>query len=71
MLHLEDVKVLTANTACMVVLAINNINSHLQTILFLATISYTVARTVNEIKKFKYKKYGEASNVGNDTQKEA
>ena len=56
MLHFEDIKVLGANTACMVVLAVNNINNYLQTILFLATITYTIVRTVNEIKKFKQKR---------------
>lgn len=71
MLHLEDVKVIGANATCMVVLAINNINTHLQTVLFLATITYTIVRTVNEVKKFKYKKYGEAGNVVNDAQEEA
>lgn len=71
MLHFEDLKVIGANATCMVILAINNINTHLQTVLFLATISYTVVRTVNEIKKFKYKKYGEAGNVDIDTKEEA
>ena len=53
MLQIEDLKVIAANTVCMVMLSINNINTELQTILFLATIGYTIVRTINEIKKFK------------------
>lgn len=71
MLYFEDIKVIAANATCMVVLAVNNINNNLQTVLFLATISYTIVRTVNEVKKFKHKKYGEAGGINNDTKEEA
>jgi len=53
MLQIEDVKVLGANTVCMIMLSINSINAELQTILFLATIGYTIIRAINEIKKFR------------------
>lgn len=53
MVHLDDIKVLGANVICMVLLKIHDMNDTLQSILFFATILYTVVRTVNEIKKFK------------------
>jgi hypothetical protein len=57
MLLLEDAKVIGANVICMIMLSVNNLNQTLQTILFLATITYTIFRAINEIKKFKYKRY--------------
>lgn len=59
MVQLDDVRVLGANFFCMALLGINNLNQNLQSVLFFATICYTVIRTINEIKKYKYKKYGE------------
>lgn len=56
MVHLDDIKVLGANTICMAILAINSINTNLQSILFLATIGYTIVRTANEIQQFKERK---------------
>jgi hypothetical protein len=56
MVHLDDIKVLGANTLCMAILAINSINTNLQSILFLATIGYTIVRTANEIQQFKNKR---------------
>ncbi len=53
MVYLDDIKVLGANAICMVLLKIQDINDTLQSILFFATIAYTIVRTVNEIKKFK------------------
>ena len=53
MVHFDDIKVLGANTICMVLAKIQNMNDSLQAILFFATIAYTVVRTVNEINKLK------------------
>ena len=53
MVRLDDIKVLGANTMCMVLAKIQDMNDSLQAILFFATIAYTVVRTVNEINKFK------------------
>jgi len=64
MVHLDDIKVLGANVICMVLLKINDMNDTLQSILFFATILYTVVRTVNEVKKFKAD--GKA-NINNDS----
>ena len=58
MIHLDDIKVLGANTICMVLLKMEEINTVLQSILFFATIAYTIIRTINEVKKLK--KNGEA-----------
>ena len=63
MVHLDDIKVLGANTICMVLLKIQDMNTALQTILFFATIAYTVVRTINEVKRFK--KDGKANNTDN------
>jgi hypothetical protein len=57
-IHLDDIKVLGANTICMVLLKMEEINTILQSILFFATITYTIIRTINEVKKLK--KNGEA-----------
>ena len=51
-LQIEDLKVFTANFVCMALLRIESINTDLQTVLFLATIVYTIIRIANEIKKF-------------------
>ena len=53
MIHFEDVKVVSANAICMVILSIQNINSFLQSVLFIATIIYTIVRIVNEVKNGK------------------
>lgn len=64
MVHFDDIKVLGANTVCMVLLKIQDMNTVLQSILFFATIAYTMVRTINEVKKFK--ENGKA-NSANDT----
>ena len=56
MIHSEDIKVVLANVTCMVVAQFETLNAVLQAILIVATITYTIARTVNEIKKFKEKR---------------
>lgn len=53
MIHLDDIKVLGANTICMVLLKMEEMNTALQSILFFATIAYTIIRTINEVKKLK------------------
>lgn len=63
MVHLDDIKVLGANTMCMVLAKIQDMNDTLQSVLFFATIAYTVVRMVNEINKFK--KDGKAD-INND-----
>jgi hypothetical protein len=60
MVHFDDIKVLGANTVCMVLAKIQNMNDTLQSILFFATIAYTVVRTVNEINKLKKDKTDES-----------
>jgi hypothetical protein len=60
-IHLDDIKVLGANTICMVLLKMEEINTVLQSILFFATIAYTIIRTINEINKFK--KNGKANST--------
>jgi chloramphenicol O-acetyltransferase len=55
-LQLDDIKVFSANAVCAVLLNISNMNPNLQSVLFLATIAYTLVRTVNEVQKFKYRK---------------
>jgi len=59
MVHFEDAKVLGANLVCMITLQIPTIPHDLQSILFLATIIYTIVRIANEVKKFMHKKYTE------------
>jgi hypothetical protein len=44
---------MVANATCMVLAQIENLNGMLQAILILATITYTVVRTVNEVKKIR------------------
>lgn len=53
MIELEDLKVLGANVLCFITINNAELNIVLQTILFLATIIYTLARTLNEYKKYK------------------
>ena len=52
MLYIEDVKVIGINTLCMVAMRVTTINETLQTLVLLATIGYTLVRTINEIQKF-------------------
>jgi hypothetical protein len=56
MIQFEDVKVISANAICMVILSMQNINSFLQSVLFIATIIYTIIRIVNEVKNGKVNK---------------
>lgn len=53
MIEIEDLKVLGANVLCFITINNAELNIVLQTILFLATIIYTLARTLNEYKKYK------------------
>ena len=53
MIELEDLKVVGANILCFITINTAELNIILQTILFLATIIYTLARTLNEYKKYK------------------
>lgn len=55
MFHFQDVKVISANAICMALLSIENVNSLLQSFLFLSTIIYTMIRIVNEVKNNKIK----------------
>jgi large-conductance mechanosensitive channel len=55
-LQIDDLKVFSANAICAVLLNISNMNPNLQSVLFLATIVYTLVRTVNEVQKFKDRK---------------
>ena len=59
MVYFEDAKVLGANLICMITLQIQSIPTNLQSVLFLATIIYTIVRIANEVKKFMHKKYTE------------
>jgi hypothetical protein len=52
MIEIEDLKVVGANVLCFITINNAELNIVLQTILFLATIIYTVARTLNEYKKY-------------------
>ena len=53
MIQFEDVKVVSANAICMTILSIENINSLLQSVLFISTIIYTIVRIAKEVKKNK------------------
>ena len=53
MIELEDLKVIGANTLCFITINTADLNILLQTILLLATIIYTLGRTLNEYKKYK------------------
>jgi hypothetical protein len=53
MLYIEDVKVIGINALCMIAMRVTTINETLQTLVLLATIGYTLVRTINEIQKFK------------------
>ena len=70
MIQLDDLKVFSANAVCVIMLNIINMNAGLQSILLLATICYTVVRTINEIQKFKDKKNGKADSVKSDDPEE-
>lgn len=52
MIELNDIKVFGANTLCMVLLKIQNVNTKLQAILLFMTIMYTIARIVTEVQKY-------------------
>jgi len=52
MIELNDVKVFGANTLCMILLKVHNVNATLQTILLFMTIMYTVARIITEVQKY-------------------
>tara|TARA_R110000868_G_scaffold3103_2_gene20697 strand:- start:9531 stop:9728 length:198 start_codon:yes stop_codon:yes gene_type:complete len=52
MLQIEDIKVIGFNTLCMITMRFATINEALQTFVLLATIGYTLVRTINEIQKF-------------------
>lgn len=52
MIDIEDLKVLGANVLCFITINNAELNIVLQTILFLATIIYTLARTLNEYNKY-------------------
>lgn len=66
MIHLEDLKVFTANAMCMVMLSIESINGSLQSVLFVATIGYTIIRSINELNKFKCNKEDNDDNAANN-----
>lgn len=53
MIQIDDIKVFGANAICMVLLKIQEMNDTLQSVLFFATIVYTVIRIINEVQKFK------------------
>jgi len=53
MIHIDDIKVISANAVCMILLHIQQINYPLQTLVLLTTFIYTAIRTVNEIQKYK------------------
>ena len=55
MIQFEDVKVVSANAICMTILSIENVNSLLQSVLFISTIIYTIVRIVKEVKNNKVK----------------
>lgn len=69
MLHFEDIKVVGANAICMTILSIENINSLLQSGLFIATIIYTIVRIVNEVKNGKARS-SESANSGKQAENE-
>lgn len=52
MIELEDLKVVGANILCFITINTADLNVLLQTLLLLATIIYTLARTLNEYKKY-------------------
>jgi hypothetical protein len=58
MIQVEDIKVLSINTFCMVAFHITNVNQYLQSILLLGTIGYTIVRTINELDKYRDNKNG-------------
>ena len=52
MIELNDIKVFCANTLCMVLLKVQNVNTKLHAILLFMTIMYTIARIVTEVQKY-------------------
>ena len=52
MIELNDIKVFGANTLCMVLLKVQNVNTKLQAVLLFMTIMYTIARIVTEVQKY-------------------
>lgn len=52
MIDIEYLKVLGANVLCFITINNAELNIVLQTILFLATIIYTLAKTLNEYNKY-------------------
>lgn len=52
MIQLDDIKVIGANVLCMVALNIEAFHVFLEIALLLATIIYTLVRTLNEYKKY-------------------
>jgi hypothetical protein len=70
-LEIDDLKVIGANIACMIVLEIKTINIELQTLLFICTIIYTLIRTINEVQKFIREKNGKTNIDSADSDKEA
>lgn len=65
MIRLEDIKVLSINTFCMVAFHISHVNEYLQSLLLLGTIAYTVVRTINEIQKYTDNKDGKSKSINN------
>ena len=63
MIQIDDIKVFGANAICMVLLKIQEMNDTLQSVLFFATIVYTIIRIINEVQKFK--KNGKADSAVN------
>jgi hypothetical protein len=54
LIKIEDIKVVGLNTLCVIMLRLGDITPELSAILLMATIAYTIARTCNEIQKFKW-----------------
>ncbi len=48
---LDDLKVYGVNTICLIVLKLKDITPELSSLLLIATILYTIVRTINEIQK--------------------
>lgn len=69
-LEIDDLKVIGANMVCMVVLEIKTINIELQTVLFIATIIYTLIRTINEVQKFIRERDGKTNSESISSSKE-
>jgi hypothetical protein len=70
MVQIDDIKVMGANIVCMIMVQFQNLNDALQAILIIATITYTIARTVNEIKKIRRNGKTNSSTIQEDSQSE-